>query len=86
MEDYNYDENYVSMYEESEDRNIDTESEDVQKDFNNNLINSLKQEEVKTTIFNIFDSYYESNKTSLKNTREKEKKRPSDDELHNIPN
>ena len=42
MEDYNYDEDYESMSEESEDRNMDIKFEDDQKYFNNNLINSLK--------------------------------------------
>ena len=56
MEDYNYDEDYDSMSEESEDRNMEIKSEDDQKYFNNNLVNSLKLEIVKTIIFNIFDS------------------------------
>ena len=39
-------------------------SEEEQKNFNNNLINSLKSEEVKNSLFNIFDSYYQSEKTN----------------------
>ena len=73
MEDYNLDE-YDSMSEESEDENMDIRSEDDQKEFNNNLINSLKSEEVKTTIFTIFDSFYQSNNTSLKNVAKKNRK------------
>ena len=74
MKGYNLDEDNDSMSEESEDGNINIISGDAQKNPSNNLISSLKSEEVKTTIFNIFDFYYESNKNSLKNIRKQKQK------------
>ena len=65
---------------------MDIKSEDDQKDFNNNLIKSLKSEEVKTTFFNIFGAYCGSNKTSLKNKGKQNQKRknPPEDGLMEV--
>ena len=63
------DEEYDSISEESEDANMDIKSDDSQKYFNKNLINSLKSEEVQSTVFKILDFYYESNNNSHYNFR-----------------
>ena len=53
--------------------NRSSKSEKEQNDFNLNLIKFLKSDEIKNT-FNIFDSYYQSDKTRLKNIEKKHEK------------
>ena len=66
--------------------NRGSKSEKEQNDFNLNLIKSLKSEEIKNTMLNIFDSYYQSDKTRLKNIAKKALKRqkPLEDDLMEI--
>ena len=62
----------------SEISNADNRSSKFEKEQNNynylNLKKSLKSEEIKNTIFNIFDSYYQSDNTRLKNIAKKSMK------------
>ena len=62
-----------------------------QKTFNNNLIKAFKSKEIKKTFISIFDSYFLSNKTNLKNAnigkleRTSLLKSDSDDSNEDIP-
>lgn len=66
---------------ESDDNNMIEDfnnlSVDEQNNFNNNLIKAFKSKEIKKTFISIFDSYFQSNKTNLKNANAGKLKRTS---------
>ena len=73
--------NTLSDINESDEDNIIEDfnnlSVNEQNIFNNNLIKAFKSKEIKKTFISIFDSYFQSNKTNLKNANIGKLKRTS---------